>query len=94
MLQALNAAGIPCAPVNTVGEYMSDASLEAAVVLARVRIPEVDEAVLAGSLFEAELLPHERRPPPKTGEHTVEVLESLGYTRDEIDALRASGAAR
>jgi crotonobetainyl-CoA:carnitine CoA-transferase CaiB-like acyl-CoA transferase len=94
LLQALKAAGIPCAPVNTVGDYMSDASLETAGVLDRVRIPEVDEALLAGALFKAEFLPHARRPPPKTGEHTREVLESLGYSADEVEALRAKGAVR
>jgi glutaryl-CoA transferase len=93
MLQALKAAGIPCAPVNTVGEYMSDASLATAGVLDRVRIPEVEEALLAGALFGADFLPTKRRPPPKTGEHTSELLQSLGYSAAEIEALRAKGAA-
>ena len=92
VLQALKAAGIPCAPVNTVGEYMNDASLEAAGVLDRVRIPEVEETLLAGALFGADFLPNKRRPPPKTGEHTAELLQALGYSQAEIEALRAKGA--
>jgi formyl-CoA transferase/CoA:oxalate CoA-transferase len=94
VLGALKAEGIPCAPVNTVGEYMSDASLETAGVLDRVRIPEVDEALLAGSLFDAGFLPKNRRPPPRTGEHTSEILASLGYSAAEIETLRSKGAAR
>jgi crotonobetainyl-CoA:carnitine CoA-transferase CaiB-like acyl-CoA transferase len=93
VLQALKGAGIPCAPVNTVDEYMSDASLATAGVLDRVRIPEVEEALLAGALFGADFLPNKRRPPPKTGEHTSELLQSLGYSAAEIEALRAKGAA-
>jgi len=58
-----------------------------------VRIPEVDEALLAGALFGADFLPGKRRPPPKTGEHTSEVLQSLGYSMDEIEALRGKGVA-
>ncbi|HYC46161.1 MAG TPA: CaiB/BaiF CoA-transferase family protein [Burkholderiales bacterium] len=91
LLQALKAAGIPCAPVNTVAEYVSDASLEKAGVLDRVRIPEVEEALLAGALFGADFLPKNRRAPPKTGQHTSELLTAIGYSAEEIEALRANG---
>jgi crotonobetainyl-CoA:carnitine CoA-transferase CaiB-like acyl-CoA transferase len=30
--------------------------------------------------------------PPLVGEHTIEILEEIGYDRDRIDALRAAGA--
>ena len=93
VIQALGAAGIPCAPVNTVGDYMSDASLETAGVLDRLHMAEVDDALLAGALFDADFLPQERRAPPKTGEHTVELLESLGYLPAEIEALRETHSA-
>ena len=93
VLRALDAAGIPCSPVKTVSEYVSDASLETAGVLDRVRIPEVEEALLAGTLFGADFLPRKRRAPPRTGEHTAELLDSLGYSAEEIEALRTNGAA-
>ena len=32
------------------------------------------------------------RPPPTLGQHIAEVLVELGYTRDEIAAMRESGA--
>ena len=33
-----------------------------------------------------------RRPAPRLGEHTVEVLEELGYTREAINGLITNGA--
>ncbi len=92
LLQALDQAGIPCSPVNTVADYLSDDSLAKAGVLEPVRMPDGKEVLLAGALFGADFLPTPRRPPPKTGQHTSELLESLGYSVKEIDELRATGA--
>lgn len=80
VLDALMAAGIPAAPVNTVAEYVSDASLLEAGVLQNVRIGDQDVA-LAGRLFGADFLPNARGAPPRAGEHTDDVLQSLGWTR-------------
>jgi len=87
VLDALIAAGIPCAPVNTVGEYASDASLVEAGVLEKVRVADQDIA-LAGPLFGADFLPRARRSPPTHGEHTEDVLQSLGFSAAEIEKLR------
>ena len=35
-----------------------------------------------------------RRMPPTLGQHTDEVLESIGYTEKQLQALRESGAIR
>lgn len=35
-----------------------------------------------------------RRAPPRLGEHTDEVLAEVGYSKDEIAAMRAAGAIR
>ena len=32
-------------------------------------------------------------PAPKVGGNTLEILQSLGYTQEQIDAMLASGAA-
>jgi len=90
VLDALIAAGIPSAPVNTVGEYAGDESLLQAGVLENVRMSEQDVA-LAGALFGADFLPRARRAPPALGEHTDNVLQSLGFSAAEIAQLRAQG---
>jgi formyl-CoA transferase len=94
VLSALRDAGIPSSPVNTVAEYVSDPSLVAAGVLEKIDIPGVPEMALAGALFGAEFLPGNRRPPPRAGEHTGEVLQSLGYSAADIQVLRDAGAVR
>jgi crotonobetainyl-CoA:carnitine CoA-transferase CaiB-like acyl-CoA transferase len=41
-------------------------------------------------LVDGERLPF-RRPPPRLGEHTDEILAEIGLTSAEIENLRASG---
>jgi crotonobetainyl-CoA:carnitine CoA-transferase CaiB-like acyl-CoA transferase len=36
--------------------------------------------------------PSIQTPPPRLGQHTDEVLASLGYSKDDIAKLRAEGA--
>jgi crotonobetainyl-CoA:carnitine CoA-transferase CaiB-like acyl-CoA transferase len=44
-----------------------------------------------GRLFELSETPGRLAPPPIVGAHTREVLLELGYTAEEVDALRAAG---
>lgn len=90
VLDALTVAGIPAAPVNTVGDYVSDPSLLEAGVLDNVRIAG-EEVALAGALFGADFLPQARYAPPQAGEHTDEVLQSLGFSAAELQQLREQG---
>lgn len=92
VLDALIASGIPCAPVNNVAEFMSDATLERAHVLDKLQLQDDKSVTLAGPLFAASFLSVNRREPPRLDQHTDEVLQSLGYANAEIQKLRESHA--
>ena len=87
LLAALTAADVPGGPVHTVGE---------AVAAMRQIDPDwitsVDGVELPSSPIRVSgaRLPI-RRPPPRLGEHTDEILGQIGLSRAEIAALRSEG---
>ncbi len=75
VLERLESAGVPAARVNDVGE-VADHEQTAALGL----IQSLPEPTVALPLsFEGERLMH-RRPPPRLGEHTAEILGELATT--------------
>jgi formyl-CoA transferase/CoA:oxalate CoA-transferase len=93
--ELLDAAGVPSGPINTV-----DAALAHPQVVARDMVAEVDHPVagplkvLGSPVKMSEQPPSVRTAPPTLGQHTDEVLASLGFDAAEIAALRAGGVVR
>jgi crotonobetainyl-CoA:carnitine CoA-transferase CaiB-like acyl-CoA transferase len=92
-VELLEGAGIPNAPVNTIADIVADPQ-----VAYRGMIAEVPHPTIAG--LRAPACPMKlsegpasiRRHPPERGEHTAEILFKLGYTKEDIADLEASGA--
>ena len=90
-------AGLPFAPIGRPEDLFDDPHLAATGGLAEVRLPDGEQA---GRTVKTTLFPITmqgsrlgvRLDPPKQGEHTRELLASLGYTPGEIDALYAQRA--
>jgi crotonobetainyl-CoA:carnitine CoA-transferase CaiB-like acyl-CoA transferase len=84
---------LPAAPVYDLAQAL-DNPFAAAIGMVRT-LPHParpDFRVLANPIkFDGERLPS--RPAPMLGEHTVEVLHGAGFTAQEIESLRAAGAA-
>src|SRR5207302_10032209 len=89
LLERLQQAGVPAAPVNDVGQV---ADHEQTTALGLVQ-PLPKPTVPLPLSFEGERVLH-RRPPPRLGEHTSEILGELGYAGDEIERMNAQGIVR
>ena len=90
--EVLRGAGVPAAPVVSVPE-----ALDSAQVRHRRLVTTLDSA--AGPVPLVGLPTHvdghpvaPSSPPPELGEHTDDVLASLGLTPEDVTALRAEGA--
>jgi crotonobetainyl-CoA:carnitine CoA-transferase CaiB-like acyl-CoA transferase len=92
-LDLLEAHAIPCAPVNTLQQAFREPQLAANGMLRTIEHPSLGALTQLGAPYRlggATL--GIRRPPPRLGEHTSEVLaELLGLDAAEIDALRENG---
>ena len=91
-VDALDAAGVPCGPINAIAEVFADPQVEHRRMRIDVPHPLAGQVPLVASpmRFTEAPLAHDR-PPPLLGEHTVEVLRELGIGDAELDRLRASG---
>ena len=85
--------GIPVGPVNRIGDMLADPQ-----VAAREMVVEVDHATVGrtraiGFPVKFSQTPARvERGAPVLGQHTDEILGSLGYTRERIAELRREGA--
>ncbi len=80
----LNAAGVPCGPVNGLAEAMADPQVDALGMVLDVPHPGHGVVRMTGFPMRLEGTPCAlRRPAPRLGEHTGEVLAELGIAREE-----------
>jgi CoA:oxalate CoA-transferase len=90
-----NELGIPAGCVTTVPEALQSAQIASRGLLQTFDdVPGIERPITVArtgfKLSGGE--PSASTPPPRLGEHTLEVLESLGYTGEEIGQLVKAGA--
>lgn len=84
---------VPAAPINTLDEVFEDPQVQTYGFPTEVEHPKMGKMKLIGNAVDMSRTPPSiDRPPPMLGEHTEEVLASLGYDSGKISMLRTQGA--
>jgi crotonobetainyl-CoA:carnitine CoA-transferase CaiB-like acyl-CoA transferase len=90
-ISRLRAVGVPCGPINTVAQALTDPHTLARDMVRTVKHPSVGDLKMVGIPFRLNGTPATiRRPPPLLGQHTEEVLAGeLGLPAARLAQLRA-----
>jgi crotonobetainyl-CoA:carnitine CoA-transferase CaiB-like acyl-CoA transferase len=92
LLERLRVAGVPSAPILTVDAVLEEPQTQASGMLVAAPHPRLPDYRSIGlPILWDGARPEVRRVPPRLGEHSADVLTWLGYTLDDIGALRAKG---
>ncbi|MDD0812848.1 CaiB/BaiF CoA-transferase family protein [Curvibacter sp. RS43] len=87
--------GLPFAPITRPQDLLDDPHLNATGTLAPITLPDGQpcKTVLL-PLTLGKSRPGIRMNPPRLGEHSVALMQELGYSGPEIEAMRAQGAVQ
>jgi crotonobetainyl-CoA:carnitine CoA-transferase CaiB-like acyl-CoA transferase len=94
-LGELEKAGIPCGPILDYEDALTTPQALAREMTVDVDHPTLGRLRTLGTPIKMSSTPlNPRRRGPMLGEHTDDVLSEAGYSNDEIEQLRYSGAVR
>jgi crotonobetainyl-CoA:carnitine CoA-transferase CaiB-like acyl-CoA transferase len=91
LAQRFEAHGLPFAPITKPEDLFTDVHLNANGGLQDIELCDgkKTKAVLLPITMNGQRL-HIRLSPPKLGEHSIEILEDLGFSKEQIDSLTQS----
>jgi crotonobetainyl-CoA:carnitine CoA-transferase CaiB-like acyl-CoA transferase len=91
-ITALEAAGVPCGPINDYAEVFEDEQVRHRGLRVDIPHPQGTVPTVASPMRFSATPVEYGAPPPLLGQHTREVLNAiLGLSNADIDALRARG---
>jgi crotonobetainyl-CoA:carnitine CoA-transferase CaiB-like acyl-CoA transferase len=80
---------IPCGPIQTMDQLEKDPQLQARNMFHSMEHPTAGKIKMVGSPLKLSRTPAAiSHYPPDAGEHTEEILQSLGYSGDHIQSLK------
>jgi crotonobetainyl-CoA:carnitine CoA-transferase CaiB-like acyl-CoA transferase len=93
-LEALEAEGVPCGPINSIADMAADPQTAARGMVVELEHPRAGRTRALGLPIKlSKTAGKVARPAPLLGQHTREVLGEYGFAGAEIEQLIASGAA-
>ncbi len=94
-IDQLDQAGVPCGPILDYEDALTTPQALAREMTVNVEHPTLGTLRTLGTPLKMSATPLDpRRRAPLLGEHTDAVLHRAGYSDDEIERLRSSGAVR
>ena len=91
-MEAMDSAGLSCGPINTLEEVFSHPQVAARDMKIEMPHPLSGTVTLVGSPLKLSASPVSYRlAPPLLSEHTDGILGELGYSADDIEALKTDG---
>jgi len=91
-MELLNKYDITCGPILSMKEIAEDDSLRKTGTIVEVDHPVRGKYLTVGNPIKLSDSPTDVTRSPLLGEHTDEVMAELGYSREQIEALRTVGA--
>jgi crotonobetainyl-CoA:carnitine CoA-transferase CaiB-like acyl-CoA transferase len=93
VVRRLDAAAVPCGPINDVGQVMADPQVRQQELVRQVPHATLGEITVTGFPYHFSGTPLENRyGPPLLGEHSREILGELGYDEETIETWCEAGA--
>ena len=92
-IEALNKAGVPCGPINTIDKTFDEPQVRHLGIARAVKHPKLGAIRVVGQPINLSATPQPKRlkPTPELGQHTDIVLKGLGLTPKKIKMLREGG---
>ncbi|MFN3744594.1 MAG: CaiB/BaiF CoA transferase family protein [Hyphomicrobiaceae bacterium] len=92
-IAALNAAGVPCGPINTIDRTFAEPQVQHLGIARKMHSDKLGALKVVGQPINMSRYPQPDTlsATPELGEHTVDVLARLGHGKADIEALKAKG---